>query len=472
MSDAPAKKGLPAPQSAEAEASLLGGLMLDRSAFIDVDGLLKPADFYQPQHRVIFEAIESLARADQPFDIVTVHEALVRFGAAEEAGGLPYLGGLTRDTPGASNALSYAKIVKDRALRRELIDYGRRLAALAMLGFEREELDAMQAEILNLTSDRMTRGPVQVYRDIGRYLDELDARGKRGDRLIGPSSGFEDIDKITLGLEPGTLWYIGARPSMGKTALALKIAERCSIARSDPGLFFSAEMPADQLYDRLFANMMPSPMTDVRSGQLSDSQWEAITRAQKKLHERPLYIDDTQSIHVHEIRARARRVHQRAKLKYIIVDYLQLLDGPGKDDSARVSYVSKHLKGLAKELNVCLICLAQLNREVEKRDSKRPYLSDLRDSGSIEQDGDVIGFLWVDDTKRPYRNLSFDKNRNGPKGDVQLSWSPNTVTFDDVDHQQQIEWGQQEQAERDSRKPKRRARNPLGGADKRAGTDN
>jgi replicative DNA helicase len=462
---------LPVPHSEDAEQALIGGLMLDRSAWIDVDGLLKPADFYLPQHQVIFEAIEGLARADQTADIVTVMESMTRAGTLTEAGGLTYLGQLQRDTPGASNALQYARIVKDRAVRREMIQLGRRMAAMASLGFEREELDALQAEILNVTTERTTADPVQLFRGITAYIDEIDARAQRGDRLIGPSTGFEDLDKITLGFEPGTLWYIGARPSMGKTSLAIKIAERMALQRKEPVAFFSAEMPASQIYDRLLANTMPSPLTDIRSGQLSDPQWTSLTRAVKATHDKPFYIDDTPNISIGEFRAKARRLHQKYKLKLIVVDYLQLMAAPGNDENAIITNISKGLKATAKELGCTVFALAQLNREVEKRDSKRPFLSDLRGSGSVEQDGDVIGFLWADDINRPYRNLNLAKHRNGALGDIQLSWSPQTVCFDDVDHQQQIEWGKQEQAERDSRKPKRRARNPLDGADKRAGTD-
>jgi replicative DNA helicase len=445
------------PHSVEAEQSLLGGLMLDRTAVLEVGDLLLPEHFFRPDHQLIFEAILALSDMNQPCDPVTVSDRLQKINRLQEVGGLAYLGGLTRDTPGAGNARAYAEIVKERATRRQLILYGRELMALGQLGFEREELDHAQQSVLDITTEKVSQGFKAVHELWANYSDVVDARGARGTHLVGPSTGFSELDRFTLGLEPGTLWLVAARPSVGKTSLVCGMLERVALAGGAAGMF-SLEMPKEQLFDRMTASLGLIDLRDVRSGQMTDDQWTRMTGVAKKLHGIPLYIDDTAGISIGEIRARARRLKHRLaqegkKLVCIAVDYLQLVKGTGMNPNERVSSVSQGLKNLAKELGIAVLALSQLSRDVEKREDKKPVMSDLRDSGSLEQDADIILFLWrKDGIDQGVRPGNIAKNRNGETGDLVLGFEAKYTRFDSLDAQSSMSFWK---GEEDARKPRK-----------------
>lgn len=463
------------PHSVEAEQSVLGGLMLDRAAWVDVGDVLTAPMFYRPDHRLIYSAIATLADANEACDPVTVSDKLGE--QLKDAGGMAYLGTLTRDTPGSANVRAYAEIVKERAGRRHMIESGRELVALGMIGFEREELDRAQQLVLDITTEKIDQGFKAVGEGFSDHLDILTVRGERKTRLVGPSTGFPVIDQYTQGLEPGTLVLIGAQASVGKTALVCGILENLSMQPDMASAIFSLEMPRGQLVDRLIASECRVPLTDIRSGQLSDEHWRRIAESSRRIQLAALYIDDTASVTIGEIRARARRLkHKLAregkKLVAIAVDYLQLVVGVGNNQNEKVGSVSSGLKKLAKELDLCVLALSQLSREVAKRDSAEPELPDLRDSGSLEQDADIVIFLWRNSgPMEGIRPGKVAKNRNGATGPFALAFEKTITRFETIDLQREMDWNQQQQEARTPKK-KPRAQSPEeGGADKRAGND-
>jgi replicative DNA helicase len=463
-----------APHSEEAEQSLLGGLMLDRNAWVEVGDVLTPAMFFRPDHQLIYAAIAALADANEVTDQVTVADKLGE--RLKEAGGLAYLGTLTRDTPGASNVRAYAEIVKERASRRHMIEAGRELVALGTIGFEREELDKAQQLVLDITTEKIDQGFRAVGEQFSAHVDELTARGERKTRLVGPSTGFSAIDQYTQGLEPGTLMLIGAQPSVGKTALACCMLENLSNQAELASAMFSLEMPRVQLLDRFIASECRIPLTDIRSGQLSDEHWVRIAHASRRIQTAAVYIDDTSSITIGEIRARARRLkHKLAregkKLVAVVVDYLQLVIGIGHNPNERVGSVSSGLKRLAKELDLCVVALSQLSRAVSNRDEKRPTLSDLRDSGSLEQDADVVILLWrAEGINQGVRPGEVAKNRNGATGNFALAFEPKFTRFETIDMNRELDWNREQEEARNPKK-KARAQSPEERLDRRAGND-
>lgn len=465
------------PHSVEAEQAVLGGLMLDRVAWVEVGDIITSQAFYRPDHQLIFDAIAALADADKACDLVTVAEELTSRDMLKEAGGMAYLGTLTRDTPGAANIRAYANIVLERANRRHLILCGRELVALGQLGFEREELDLAQQQVLDLTTERVDHGFKPITELFAAQLDEISSRADRRSHLVGPSCGFSAIDKYSLGLEPGTLMLVAARPSVGKTALVSAMLEHVAIEGKLAAAMFSLEMSTDQLTSRFVASNCRIPLTAVRNGQLTDPQWVETTRVMKLIHGAPLYIDDEAGLTIGELRARARRLkHRLARegrpLVAIAVDYVQLLNAPGLNANERTGNVSKGLKALAKELGLCVIALSQLTRESEKREDKRPLLSDLRDSGSLEQDADLVIFLWrKEGPENGVRPGDCAKNRNGPTGPFALSFVPEYTRFESLDSQRELDWWDQEREQKQAKfkKPPRAVSPDADANDKRTG---
>lgn len=411
------------PHSVEAERSLLGGLMLDRRAWPRVASLVSPADFYRADHRLIFGAIRALEERGNGADPTTVAEQLLRHGHLEAAGGAPYLAQLVEDTPSARNVETYARMVREHATVRALIDFGRVTSELAHDRGDRraEELIAEAAEALARlqAGARTGRGLVGSSELVTELLDDLERR-RSGER--GVSVGLSDFDALTLGLEPGDLVVIAGRPGMGKTALLVSIAAH--VSRSTGVAAFSAEMPAQQLMRRCVALLGGISQGRLRRPDaLAEPDWRVITDATGALAQRRLFVDDTPAPRFTHVRAEVLALRARAELGLVLVDYAQLLQGSGDNRYEQLRDVAYGAKNLAKEARVPVILLAQLNRGVERRDSKRPTLSDLRDSGAIEEAADIVGMLYSEgyydsDFSMPYvLECTLEKNRNGERGE-------------------------------------------------------
>jgi replicative DNA helicase len=400
------------PQSLEAEQAVIGGLLLDNTAFDRVADLLRPDDFYRGDHRQIYTAITSLIDKAHPADVVTVHEALSTIGKAEEIGGLIYLNRLAQDTPSAANIRRYAEIVRDRAILRRLIAVADDIANQALNPQGRDTrslLDEAESKIFNINEEG-ARGRSgfqslpdllsQVVDRIGQLYDQSNHSG-----ITGVPTGFTDLDKMTSGFQPGDLVIVAGRPSMGKTAFSLNIGEHVAVDQSLPVAVFSMEMGATQLAMRMVCSVGRLDQQRVRTGQLVDDDWPRLTNAIQKMQDSQLYIDETPGLNALELRSRARKLsRQCGQLGLVIVDYLQLMSSAsasGENRATEISEISRSLKGLAKELQCPVIALSQLNRSLEQRPNKRPVMSDLRESGAIEQDADVIIFIYRDEVYNP-----------------------------------------------------------------------
>jgi replicative DNA helicase len=431
-------EGLVPPHSVEAEQAVLGGLLIDPAAWDQVADVAGAADFYRNDHRLIFGALAELAAASQPLDVVTISEQLQRRGQLEEAGGLGYLGQLARDTPTAANVRAYAHIVRERALMRQLIHAGREIAGsvFANSGLTARELvDAAEAQVFEIAEQgfRARQGAMRVGTLLPALIDKIDDWHANPGTMRGLPTGFTDFDRITGGLRPGDLVIIAGRPSMGKTTLAVNMAEYAAVS---PDLrasvvIFSMEMPTEQLLTRMLSSIGHVPLNSIRSGKISDEDWVRITAATSQLNEARIFIDETPSLTPTELRARARRLKRENKgLDLIIVDYLQLMQVPGTKENraTEIAEISRGLKALAKELAVPVIALSQLNRGVEQRTEKKPVMSDLRESGAIEQDADLILLIYRDEvydkntTKRGMAEIDIAKHRNGETGPFLLTF--------------------------------------------------
>ena len=389
------------PNSIEAEQSLIGGLMLDALAWDKVADVITAEDFYRKDHRLIFLAIADLIDSGSPCDVVTVSEHLDSRGELDEGGGLEYLATLANETAGAANARAYAKILRERATLRALISAGNEIAGSAFTNDGRtaaeilEEAEKMVFEI----ADKGTRGKkgFKSLKDIlPEAVDRIDTLHQSDGDITGISTGYNEFDKLTAGLQPGDLVIVAGRPSMGKTTLAVNMAENAAIGSKVPTAIFSMEMPAQQLAFRMISSLGRVDQTHLRTGNFPDEDWSRINTAVQLMSEAPIFIDDTPSLSPGEIRARARRLHREHGLGLIVVDYLQLMQVPGNKENraTEISEISRGLKALAKELSCPVIALSQLNRSVEQRTDKRPVMSDLRESGAIEQDADLIVFIY------------------------------------------------------------------------------
>jgi replicative DNA helicase len=433
------------PHSVEAEQAVLGGLMLDSNAWDAVADIVSAADFYRRDHRLIFEAVAEVVERRGPCDAVTVSEHLERKGLSDETGGLAYLGTLARDTPSAANVRSYAEIVRERAILRQLIAAGGEIASSALESSGRtatELVDEAERRVFEI-AERGTRsrtGFQSVKEILPATVDRLDSLHQNPGQLTGVATGFTDLDRMTTGLQPGDLVVIAGRPSMGKSTLAVNIAENAAVGHGVPSAVFSMEMSAEQLTLRMISSLGRVNQGHLRTGQCYDEDWSRINGAIAQLSEAPLFVDETPALTPTEIRARARRLKREKGLGLIVVDYLQLMQvsGTKENRATEISEISRGLKALGKELQVPVIALSQLNRSVEQRTEKRPVMSDLRESGAIEQDADVIMMIYREEvyepntTRKGIADIIIAKQRNGPVGEVHLTFLGEYTRFENL----------------------------------------
>lgn len=431
------------PNSIEAEQSLLGGLMLDHKSWDKVADVVTANDFYRKDHRLIFAAIATLAEGANPSDVVTVSECLENSGQLEEAGGLEYLATLANETPGAANARSYAKILRERSMLRSLITAGNEIsgAAFATEGRSAAEIvDEAERLVFEIAESgaRGKSGFKPLKEILPAAVDRIDLLHQSDGDITGISTGYTEFDKLTAGLQPGDLVIIAGRPSMGKTTLALNIAENAAIGSKVPTAIYSMEMPSQQLAFRMISSLGRVDQTHLRTGRFPDEDWSRINTAVQLMSEAPIFIDDTAGLSPTEIRARARRLQREHGLGLIVIDYLQLMTVPGNKENraTEISEISRSLKALAKELSIPVIALSQLNRSVEQRTDKRPVMSDLRESGAIEQDADLIAFIYreevynQDTPRKGIADITIAKQRNGPIGDFPLTFVGRYTKFE------------------------------------------
>jgi replicative DNA helicase len=436
------------PQSIEAEQSVLGGLMLDNNTWDTVSEILLEDQFYRGDHRMIFRTMQKLVDDGRPIDVVTLSEELDRTGELEQAGGLEALVALARNTPSVSNIRAYAEIVRDRALLRQMIKVSNEIADSAYNPGGRasdEILNDAEQKIFQIAENRPNQGgPEPVNPLLKRAVDRIDELFNNADSLTGVTTGFDDLDDRTGGLQKSDLVIVAARPSMGKTTFAMNLVENALMATERPVLVFSLEMPADQLVTRMLSSLGRINQTKVRNGQLEEDDWPKLTTAVNMLKNKPLFIDDQPGISPNEMRTRARRiVREHGDLAMIMVDYLQLMTlktGKSEGRTQEISEISRSLKALAKEMGCPVVALSQLNRSLEQRPNKRPVNSDLRESGAIEQDADVIMFIYRDEVynedspDKGVAEIIIGKQRNGPIGSVRLAFIGKYTRFENLAH--------------------------------------
>ncbi|MGO4302473.1 MULTISPECIES: replicative DNA helicase [unclassified Cupriavidus] len=434
------------PHSIEAEQSVLGGLLLDNAAWDRIADFLSEADFYRFDHRLIFQSIARLISATKPADVITVYEMLQVAGKAEEVGGLAYLNSLAQNTPSAANIRRYAEIVRERSVLRKLVTVADDIAsaAFAPKGREvRELLDEAESKVFAIAEEgsRGQKGFQEIQpllTQVVERIDELYHRDNSSD-VTGVPTGFIDLDRMTSGMQPGDLVIVAGRPSMGKTAFSLNIGEHVAVEQGLPVAVFSMEMAGVQLAMRMLGSVGRLDQHRLRTGRLLDEDWPRLTHSIQRMNDAQLFIDETPALNPMELRARSRRLaRQCGQLGLIIIDYLQLMSGSGggENRATEISEISRSLKGLAKELNCPVIALSQLNRSLEQRPNKRPVMSDLRESGAIEQDADVILFIYRDEVYNPdsqdkgTAEIIIGKQRNGPIGTVRLTFLGQFTKFD------------------------------------------
>lgn len=442
------------PHSIESEQSILGGLLRDNTAWDRINGIVSAADFYRHDHRLIFVEIAHLINSGMPADVITVSERLKQVGKDEYCGGAAYLNAIAQSTPSTVHITRYAEIVRNRGVLRQLIVAANDICedAYKLHGEDiMSVLDQAEARILAISAER-TRGsqsalPLQPL--LTQVIEQIDALSSRDDPsgITGLPTGFHDLDEITSGLQPGDLIIVAGRPSMGKTAFSINIGENVALKTNQPVLVYSMEMGGTQLARRMLGSVGGLDQQRLRSGKLTDADWVRLTHAIQKLNDAPIYIDETPALTPMELRSRARRAsREHGKLGLIVVDYLQLMASDSKGQNTRdnrateVADISRSLKALAKELQCPVIALSQLNRTLENRPNKRPIMSDLRESGAIEQDADLILFLYRDEV---YNADSADsgiaevivgKQRSGPTGTVRLTWIGEYTKFGNYSH--------------------------------------
>jgi replicative DNA helicase len=432
------------PHSVEAEQAVLGGLMLDNRAWDAIADRLLAEDFYRRDHQLLFEAIADMASRGEPFDAVTLSERLERNGLVDETGGLVYLAGLVRDTPSAANIRAYADAVRERSTLRQLIHVGGEIASSAYEPAGREAgeiLDEAERRVFQIAESRNKTGSgfVPLREELGKVIDRLDMLHQNSGSITGISTGFTRLDEMTAGLQRGDLIVIAGRPSMGKTTFALNIAENAAFGGSKAKIgVFSMEMSREQLAFRMISSLGRVDQGHLRTGNFGDEEWSRINTAIHMMKNAPIYIDDTGALTPTEVRARARRLKREHGLDLIVLDYLQLMQVAGNKENraTEISEISRSLKALAKELAVPVIALSQLNRSVEQRTDKKPVMSDLRESGAIEQDADVIMMIYreeVYDPNTPRKGVAdiiIAKQRNGPIGDIPLTFLGKYTKFE------------------------------------------
>lgn len=435
------------PNSFEGEQSVLGGLLLDNEAWEKIADILSDKDFYRQEHRLIYRAIARLVELGRPADVITVQEELEKRDELRDIGGLSYLATLAQQTPSAANIRRYAEIVRERSIMRQLAQVGTEIADSAYNPQGRDAsqlLDDAENKVFQIaeSTQRSKQGFLDMptlLKEVVERIDSLYARDNVDD-VTGVATGFTDLDKKTSGLQGGDLIIVAGRPSMGKTAFSMNIAENVAVESKLPVAVFSMEMGGAQLVMRVLGSVGRLDQHVLRTGQLEDEHWSKLNNAVVKLSDAPLYIDETPGLTALEVRARARRLARQQKegLGLIVIDYLQLMSGSGRGDNraSELGEISRALKGLAKELSVPIIALSQLSRSVEQRTDKRPMMSDLRESGAIEQDADIIIFMYRDEyynPDSPQKGLAeaiIGKHRNGPTGKVYLTFLGQYTRFE------------------------------------------
>ncbi|MBI5752765.1 MAG: replicative DNA helicase [Hydrogenophilales bacterium] len=438
------------PHSVEAEQSVLGGLLLENTAWERIADLITEQDFYRHDHRLIYRHITKLLDGGKPADVVTVSESLENSNELTTVGGLAYLGALAQNTPSAANIRRYAEIVRDRAILRGLVEVGTAIADSAYNPSGRsaaELLDEAEGKVFKIAEAgaRGKQGFMELQPLLTQVVERIDMLFQRDNPsdITGIPTGFVDLDRMTSGLQPGDLVIVAGRPSMGKTAFSLNIAENVALDSGLPVAVFSMEMAGTQLVMRMMGSVGKLDQHKVRTGRLQDDDWQRLTYAVGKLNDAPLYIDESAALTALDLRARARRLHRQCgKLGLIVIDYLQLMSGssPGENRATEISEISRGLKALAKELDVPVVALSQLNRSLEQRPNKRPVMSDLRESGAIEQDADVILFIYRDEVYNPetpekgISEIIIGKQRNGPIGTVRLAFQGEYTRFENLAH--------------------------------------
>ena len=438
------------PHSVEAEQSVLGGLLLENTAWERIADLITEQDFYRHDHRLIYRHITKLLDASKPADVITVSESLESSQELSTVGGLAYLGALAQNTPSAANIRRYAEIVRDRAILRGLVEVGTSIAdsAYSPMGRSASELlDQAEGKVFEIAEAgaRGKQGFMELQPLLTQVVERIDMLFQRDNPsdITGIPTGFTDLDQKTSGLQPGDLVIVAGRPSMGKTAFSLNIAENVALESGLPVAVFSMEMAGTQLVMRMMGSVGKLDQHKVRTGRLQDEDWQRLTYAVGKLNDAPLYIDESAALTALELRARARRLHRQCgKLGLIVIDYIQLMsaNSQGENRATEISEISRSLKALAKELDVPVIALSQLNRSLEQRPNKRPVMSDLRESGAIEQDADVILFIYRDEVYNPetpekgVSEIIIGKQRNGPIGTVRLAFLGEYTRFENLAH--------------------------------------
>lgn len=435
------------PHSMEAEQSLLGALLLDNQAWERVADVVTSRDFYKGNHRVIYEHIELVLAADQPADVVTVAQSMQEAGVLERSGGPAYLGSIAQNTPSALNVRRYAALVREKAIQRNLVRVGSEIVERALQpGVQSidELLEEAERKLFELRQRRIVREPRQFKQVLAKVFEQIDHRYHSDNRTItGIATGFTKLDEMTAGLQDGDLVVIAGRPSMGKTAIAMNIAEHVAIYAKRPVAIFSIEMSDEQLAQRLLGSVGRVDQHKLRTGQLTDPDWSKLGEAMEKLHQAPFLVEESTSLSIIELRARARRLaRENPGMALIVIDYLQLMASQAKTQSERtqeIGDISRGLKALAKELRIPVVALSQLNRGVEQRMNKRPMMSDLKDSGSIEQDADLVVMMYRDDyyhensSAAGYAEAIVGKQRNGATGTVHLRFVKEETRFEDTD---------------------------------------
>jgi replicative DNA helicase len=432
------------PQDITAEQSALGGMLLSKDAIASVVELLRTEDFYRPAHQALFTCILDLYGRGEPADPVTVSAELERRGELLRVGGAPYLHTLISTVPTAANAGYYAEIVAGKAVLRRLVEAGTRIVQLGYHGADgadvNEVVDRAQAAVYDVTERRVSEDYIALEELLQPTMDEIDAIASRGGVSAGVPTGFVDLDAVTNGLHPGQMVIIAARPGIGKSTLGLDLARSCSVAHGMTSVIFSLEMSRTEIVMRLLSAEAQIRLSDMRSGRMSDDDWTRLARRMGEISEAPMFIDDSPNMTIMEIRAKARRLKQRYDLRLIVVDYMQLMTSGKKFESRQqeVSEFSRHLKLLAKELDVPVVTISQLNRGPEQRTDKKPMLSDLRESGSLEQDADIVMLIhrpdaWErDDPRAGEADLILAKHRNGPTATVTVTHQLHYSRFKDI----------------------------------------
>ena len=432
------------PQDLTAEQSVLGGMMLSKDAIADVVEVLKPNDFYRPAHQLVYDCVLDLYSRGEPADAVTVAAELERRGEIRRVGGAPYLHTLIATVPTAANASFYAEIVAEKATLRRLVEAGTRIVQLGYAGAEGADLneivDRAQSSIYEVTERRTTEDYVALEELLQPTMDEIDAIASRGGTSLGVPTGFADLEAVTNGLHPGQMIIVAARPGIGKSTLGLDFARSCSVTHGMTSVIFSLEMSRTEIVMRMLSAEAKIRLQDMRGGRMTDDDWTRLARRMSEISEAPMFVDDSPNMTMMEIRAKARRLKQRHDLKLVVLDYLQLMTSGKRVESRQqeVSEFSRQLKLLAKELEVPVVAISQLNRGPEQRTDKRPMLSDLRESGSLEQDADMVILInrpdafERDDPRAGEADLILAKHRAGPTATITVAHQLHYSRFTDL----------------------------------------